>query len=186
MDINFDPKQITSWDVGTSIGVELKANLDQTHISLGVLANTLCPTRKAGNPLWKKDEGQTLTALASAIGVDRTWLSNAASNAKFWEDHLDQIPVQASIGQLNAARKLVDWKPGKKVTAAMRKEAVRYLQGLIEPDEAEEPEPLDFVRVARRKLAKALLGEPALSSSDSTLVEKAKDNLDVVVSRHDD
>ena len=186
MEIQIDLKKIKSWDEGTSVGVELKENLDQTHISLGALANHLCPTRKAGNPKWGADGGETLTALASEIGVDRTWLSNAANNAKFWEDHLDQIPVQASIGQLNAARKFVGWTPKMKVTAAMRKEALRLLEGLIEPDAAEEPEPLDYVKSARAKLRKALLGDPPLKGEDKTLVEGAQDNLNVVVSRHDD
>lgn len=199
MDILFKPSSIKSWDEGLSVGVELKENLDQTHISLGVLANHLCPVRKVGNPKWatgrRGSSGgvpdfdgaeATITGLANAIGVDRTWLSNAANNALFWDEHLDDIPVQASIGQLNAARKLVGWKPGIKVTAAMRKEALRYLQGLVEPDEADEPEPLDFVKSARAKLRKALLGDPPLKGDDKDLVEKAQDNLNTVVSRHDD
>lgn len=179
MEVTIRLKDIDTWDVGISVGTDLKGNLDQTHLNLGILANHLCPVRKAGRKS-KENKSQTVSALADAIGIDRSWLSNAAGNAEFFVDHYDEIPPQASIGMLNRARKITGWKTGQPVTKKAMAKALKYLAGKVDEPMKIPPAAIAFVRSARGKLAKALEHEKPLGDLDKALVEKAKDNLDEV------
>ena len=183
MEITINLSEIDGWETGVAVGIELKSDLDQTHLNLGILANLLCPVRKAGRKA-KENKPQTVSALAGQIGVDRSWLSNAANNAEFFKDHYDSIPPQASIGMLNRARKLTDWKTGQPVTKLAMKKAIRYLEGKVDEPKRVPPTAIAHVRMARKKLAKALEHEQPLAAADLEDVEAAKDKLDAVDSRN--
>ena len=179
MEVTIALKQIDSWETGVSIGTDLKADLDQTHLNLGILALHLCPIRAAGGRE-TNDTRPTISALAKEIGIDRSWLSNACSNAEFFGGVYDQIPPQATIGLLNKSRKVVEWKTGKKPTQAQVKKAIRFLEGAVDEPATIPPTAIAQVRSARKKLAKALEHEEPLGDIDKGLVEKAKDKLDEV------
>jgi len=179
VEVTISLKSIDSWDVGVSVGTDLKEHLDQTHLNLGILANHLCPVRKAGRQS-KENKSQTISALADAIGIDRAWLSNAAGNAEFFVDHYEEIPPQASIGMLSRARKLTTWKTGQPVTKKAMAKALKYLAGKVDEPMKIPPAAIAYVRSARAKLAKALEHEKPLGDVDKALVEKAKDKLDQV------
>ena len=186
MEITIKTSDIDSWDIGVSVGTDLKQDLDRTHLNLGILANHLCPIRKAGEPK-PENKAQTLTALAKAIGVDRSWLSNAANNAEFFESIYEKIPPQASIKELNAARRLTEWKSKneKKPTKSQLKMAMAYLEGKVDEPDKVPPTAVSYVRGAISKLAKVLEhGEP-LEPEEVTTVEKVKDSLDEVSSNYE-
>jgi len=186
MEVTIKTSDIDTWDVGCSVGTDLKEDLDQTHLNLGILANHLCPVRKAGKPN-QENKSQTLTALAKEIGVDRSWLSNAASNAKFFEGAYEEIPPQASIQDLNRARRLSGWKPklDRDPFKYEMKIAMAYLEGQVDEEPKAPPTAISYVRGARSKLGKALEHEDPLEPQDVTTVEIAKDNLDVVDSHYE-
>lgn len=187
MEVTIKISDIDTWDTGVSVGTDLKEDLDRTHLNLGILANHLCPIRSVGAPE-KGNPKQTISALAKAIGVVRSWLSNAANNAKFFDGHYDKIPPQASIQELNRARIVTEWKPasGKQPTKAQVKMAMAYLEGKVDEPDQEPPSAVSYVRGARGKLAKALEHEDPLPSKEVTIVEKAKDGLDEIDSHYND
>ncbi len=187
MEVTIKTSDIDSWDTGVSVGTDLKADLDITHLNFGILANHLCPIRKAGKPN-KENKAQTLTALAKAISVDRSWLSNAASNARFFDGVYDDIPPQASIQDLNKARRLSGWKPrlDRDPFKYEMKIAMAYLEGQTDEQPKEDPTAISYVRGARSKLARALEHDTPLEEPDKTIIEKAKDGLDVVDSHYED
>lgn len=187
MEVTITTSDIDTWDVGVSVGTDLKEDLDRTHLNLGILANHLCPIRKAGEP--KKDnKAQTLTALAKAIGVDRSWLSNAANNAEFFESVYEEIPAQSSIRELNTARRLTEWKSIYELepTKSQLKMAMAYLEGKVDDPPKVPPTAIAYVRGAVGKLAKALEHDEPLQPDEVTIVEKAKDGLDEVSSGYGD
>jgi hypothetical protein len=185
VEVTIKTSDIDSWDAGVSVGTDLKEDLDRTHLNLGILANHLCPVRKAGARS-KENKSQTLTAFSKEIGVDRSWLSNAASNAVFFESCYEDVPPQASINTLNRARKLTGWSPKleKPPTRAQIKKAMKYLEGQVDESSKVPPTAVAYVRGARGKLAKALEHEEPLPSSEVTIVEQAKDGLDEVDSHY--
>ena len=186
MDITINISDIDTWDAGCSVGTDLKEDLDRTHLNLGILANHLCPGRKAGarSP---ENKAQTVSALANAIGIDRSWLSNAANNARFFEGHYDDVPPQASIGQLNKARKLSGW-PAREEREPYKYEmkiAMAYLEGQVDEPPKVPPTAISYVRAARGKLTKVLEHEEPLPSDEVTIVESAKDGLDEIDSHYE-
>ena len=186
MEIIIKTSDIDSWDVGVSVGTDLKEDLDQTHLNLGILANHLCPIRKAGGQD-PKNQSQTVTALAKEIGIDRSWLSNAANNAQFYAGHYDDIPPQATIGQLNRGRKLTGWtvKLDKPPTKTQLKKAMKYLEGEVDEPAKIPPTAISYLRAARGKLIKVLEHKAPLKGGDMTMVESAKDVIDEVDSHYE-
>ena len=177
---------IDTWDMGVSLGTDLKEDLDRTHLNLGILANHLCPVRRAGARS-KDNRSQTITALAKAIGIGRSWLSNAAANAAFYAGYYDKVPPQANINELSKARKITEWKPNqdKKPTKTQIKLAMAFLDGQVDEPEKIPPTAISYVRAARAKLIRALEHEEPLESSEVTIVEKAKDGLDEIDSHYE-
>ena len=186
MEVTISLADIDTWDTGVSVGTDFKFDLDRTHLNLGILVNHLCPIRKAGKPL-KENKAQTVTALAKAISIDRVWLSNAASNARFFDGVYDKIPPQASIQDLNKGRRLSGWSPGadRDPFKYEMKIAMAYLEGQVDEQPKEDPTAISYVRGARGKLAKALEHETPLEAHEVTIVEKAKDGLDEVDSHYE-
>ena len=186
MEVTISLADIDTWDVGVSVGTDFKFDLDRTHLNLGILANHLCPIRKAGKPL-KENVTGTLTAFSKAIGIDRSWLSNASSNAKFFDGVYDLIPPQASINQLSKARRLSGWTPkaNRGPFKYEMKIAMAYLEGQVDEAPKEDPTAISYVRGARGKLAKALEHDTPLGADEVTIVESAKDGLDEVDSHYE-
>lgn len=187
MDVTIDIGDIDTWDVGVSVGTDFKFDLDRTHLNLGILVNHLCPIRMAGKPL-KENVTGTLTALAKAISIHRVWLSNAASNARFFEDKYEDIPPQASINDLSKARRLSGWTPktNRGPFKYEMKIAMAYLEGQVDEQPNEDPTALSYVRGARGKLAKALEHTTPLEADEVTIIESAKDGLDEVDSHYEE
>jgi hypothetical protein len=155
-------------------------------MSLGVLGLHLCPIRKAGGQD-PENQSQTVTALAKAIGIDRSWLSNAISNAQFYAGHYEDLPPQATIGQLNRGRKLTGWtvKLEKPPTKTQIKKAMKYLEDEVDEPPRIAPTAISYVRAARAKLVKVLEHEEPLPPKEKTIVESAKDGLDEVDSHYE-
>lgn len=185
MDVSIKVSEIDSWDLGVSIGTDLKEDLDRTHLNLGILANHLCPIRKAGEPK-KGNKQQTVTALAKAVGIDRSWLSNAANNAEFFETVYEDIPPQATIKELSAARRLTGWKSSNErpPTKKQIKMAMAYLAGKVDEPNKVPPTAASYVLAARGKLAKVLEHKEPLPPKEVTIIEKSKDGLDEVASHY--
>src|SRR3972149_3922501 len=150
MEVTINLSEIDGWETGVAVGIELKEKLDQTHLTLGMLANHLCPVRKAGRQA-KENKPQTVSALAKQIGVDRSWLSNAANNAEFFKEHLEKVPPQASIGMLNRARKLTGGSPARPVTKKPTGQAIKSPRGRGEEPVRIPPSAIAHVRMARKK-----------------------------------
>lgn len=185
MEVTIKTSDIDTWDLGVSVGTDLKEDLDTVHLSLGILANHLCPVRKSGKRS-KKNQAQTISALAKEIGIDRSWLSNAANNATFFEGRYEDLPPQATIGQLNRARKLTGWTPKleQPPTKTQMKKAMKYLEGEVDEPAKVPPTALSYVRAARGKLIKVLEHEKPMPAKDVAIIEKAKDGLDDVDGRY--
>ncbi|KKN64491.1 hypothetical protein LCGC14_0491040 [marine sediment metagenome] len=186
MEVTIKTSDIDTWDTGVSVGTDLKENLDTVHMSLGVLGLHLCPIRKAGGQD-PENQSQTVTALAKAIGIDRSWLSNAISNAQFYAGHYEDVPPQATIGQLNRGRKLTGWttKLDKPPTKTQIKKAMKYLEGEVDEPAKVSPTAIAYVRGARGKLVRALEHDDPLTPQEVTSVEQAKDELDIVDSHYE-
>ncbi len=186
MEVTITISDIDTWDTGVSVGTDLKENLDTVHMSLGVLGLHLCPIRKAGGQD-PENQSQTVTALAKAIGIDRSWLSNAISNAQFYAGHYEDVPPQATIGQLNRGRKLTGWttKLDKPPTKTQMKKAMKYLEGEVDEPAKVPPTAISYVRAARAKLVKVLEHEEPLPPKEVTIAEDAKDGLDEIDSHYE-
>ena len=167
----FDFKHLRSWDEIIGAGAELAMNVLVHHFAIGDLALYACPTRSAGRPA-EADKPKTLTALARAIGLDRSTVSNAAANAEFWRGAArKQLPLQATLGLLSRARKATGWKPGEKPIPDQLAMAEGIILGEIEAPKL--PTELNVLGILRSIKAKIelLFSDRHLAETQAALVD---------------
>jgi len=178
---------LRSWDEITQAGIELAMNVMVHHFAIGDLAMYACPTRSAGRPA-EADKPKTLTALAKAIGLDRSTVSNAAANSEFWRGAArTKLPLQATLGLLSKARKATGWKPGEKPTPDQLAMAEGIILGEIEaPKPTKELNVLGILRSIKAKIELLFSDQhraellAALEPSDLGLLEMAAGNLSMI------
>ena len=188
---SLDTSELKTWDDIVTVGQELKTERLQDYFYLGDLANHACPDRKRGRPKINDDgkkERYTISALSFAIGENRSRVSNAAADAKFWTGTVRQeLPLEATETELARARKASGWKPssGENPSQTQRQAALEELEKKVDDDYVRpKPPVINYVKGAYSKLDKALERKEEMDPVDRELVQDAKDRLAVVTENH--
>lgn len=174
-------RQVKTWDDLVQMAADMRKADDELKFALGDLVRLACPARKSGRPaLSGQPDGsraETLTALAAAMDIDRSELSNLAANAEFWNlDVRGEIPPTSSWRHCAKARKASGWKPGKPASGEQVQVAFEALFSLEEkprekPERSLESLAHSVVRVCDLMLARRPELGDALSVVERTRKE---------------
>lgn len=128
--VSFD--KLETWEEVITAAQELRQQGDRVKWELGDLVLEKC-LRATGRPANAEEAVRTVSALAQAIGEQRSMLSHLANNSDFYPRALrKKIPPQVSWRQCAEARKLSGWKPGTPITDKHRTEAMKAITQIAE------------------------------------------------------
>jgi hypothetical protein len=111
---------LKTWDEIVSRAAEYRQERDEWSFELGDLTLFACGDATPGRPTDERKE-HTVSALAFAIGEERSVMSNLMWNSYFWDPtERKKLPPNVSWRQCSEARRRSGWRPGMEITPKQR------------------------------------------------------------------
>lgn len=128
---------IQNWDEAVQEGINLREEVDAHRWKLADYLRWILPTTSSGRPQ-AGAEDKTLSAIAGAIGEDRSVCSQLRANGMFWtREYRRDVPAEISYRQMAKARVESGWRPGKKPPTDEQRKRAQVILGKMAEGEWE-------------------------------------------------